>query len=132
MTNDKRREVAAKVRETMGSRAEPSERLREEVRRYDDGLSGTESLMSLRATELRRMVELAWPRGRANRESKPTTKADMAEWLIARMPAYRASWRVRFAEPVPAGDVEVKRRAEAAVAAHLAGRPCADEVVADG
>ena len=116
----------------MCRRYEPSERLREEVRRYDDGLSGTESLMSLRATELRRMVELAWPRGRASHEVKPTTKADMAEWLLARMPAYCASWRVRFSEPVPVDAVEVKRRAEAAVAAHLAGRPCADEVVADG
>lgn len=116
----------------MGRRAEPSERLREEVRRYNDGLSGAESLMSLRATELRRMVELAWPRGRANRAAKPTTKADMAEWLLAMMPAHRASWRVRFAEPVPVGAVDVKRRAEAAVAAHLAGRPCADEVVDDG
>lgn len=116
----------------MGSRAEPSERLREEVRRYNDGLSGSESLMALRATELRRMVELAWPRGRASREGKPTTKADMAEWLLARMPAHRASWRVRFADPVPVGAVDVKRRAEAAVAAHLAGRPSADEVVEDG
>ena len=116
----------------MGSRAEPSERLREEMRRYNDGLSGAESLMSLRATELRRMVELAWPRGRANRAGKPTTKADMAEWLLARMPAHRASYRVRFADPVPVGAVEVKRRADAAVAAHLSGEPCADEVVADG
>lgn len=116
----------------MGSRAEPSERLREEVRRYNDGLSDAESLMALRATELRRMVELAWPRGRASREVKPTTKADMAEWLLARMPAHRASLRVRFAEPVPVGAVDVKRRAEAAVATHLAGRPSADEVVEDG
>lgn len=116
----------------MGSIAEPSERLREETRRYNDGLSGAESLMSLRATELRRMVELAWPRGRANRAGKPSTKADMAEWLLARMPPHRVSYRVRFADPVPVGAVEVKRRADAAVAAHLAGRPCADEVVADG
>ena len=37
-----------------------------------------------------------------------------------------------FPSAVPVGAVDVKRRAEAAVAAHLAGRPCADEVVADG
>lgn len=110
---------------------EPSERLRDEVRRYNDGLSSKESLMALKAAELRRMVEAAWPRSRERAGAKPATKAAMAEWLLGRMPAHRATYRVRFAEPAPVGAVEIKRRADAAVAAFLAGGPCADLVEED-
>ena len=110
---------------------EPSERMREEARRYNDGLSSKGSLMALRAAELRRMVDQMWPKGRRAGQ-KPAAKADMAEWLLARMPAHRASYRVRFADPVPVGAVEIKRRADAAVAAFLAGRPCADWAERDG
>lgn len=104
-----------------------SARAREVFGLYDRGLADTEALMSLRADELRWAVRMRWPR-RAKAGSMPTTKADMAEWLIERMPPHRVSYRVRFADPVPVGAVEVKRRVDAAVAAHLAGRPCADEV----
>lgn len=109
---------------------EQSERLRDEVRRYNDGLSSKESLMALKAADLRRMVEQMWPKGRRAGQ-KPTTKADMAEYLLSRMPAHRATYRVRFAEPAPVGAVEIKRRADAAVAAFLAGGPCADLVEED-
>lgn len=104
---------------------EPSERLREEARRYNDGLSSKESLMALKAVDLSRMVEQMWPKGRRAGQ-KPASKADMAEYLLSRMPAHRASYRVRFAEPVPAGAAEIKHRADAAVVAFLSGRPCPD------
>lgn len=109
---------------------EPSERMREEARRYNDGLSSKGSLMALRAAELRRMVDQMWPKGRRAGQ-KPAAKAGMAEYLLSRMPAHRASYRVRFAEPVPVGAVEIKRRADAAVAAFLSGRSCPDLVEVD-
>lgn len=108
-----------------------SARAREVFGLYDRGLADAGALMSLKADELRWAVRMRWPR-RAKEGSMPTTKADMAEWLMERMPPHRVSYRVRFAEPVPVGAVDVKSRAEAAVAAHLAGMPCADEVVDDG
>lgn len=110
----KHREISARAREVFGL--------------YDRGLADAGALMSLRADELRWAVRMKWPR-RAKAGSMPTTKADMAEWLMGRMPAHRVSYRVRFADPVPVGAFEVKRRADAAVAAHLAGEPCADEVM---
>lgn len=106
---------------------EISARAREVFGLYDRGLADAGALMSLRADELRWAVRMRWPR-RAKAGSMPTTKADMAEWLMERMPPHRVSYRVRFAEPAPVGAVEVKRRADAAVAAHLSGKPCADEV----
>ena len=104
-----------------------SARAREVFGLYDRGLADAGALMSLRADELRWAVRMMWPRAQQV-GSMPTTKADMAEWLMERMPAHRVSYRVRFADPVPVGAVEVKRRADAAVAAHLSGKPCADEV----
>lgn len=106
---------------------EISARAREVFGLYDRGLADAGALMSLRADELRWAVRMRWPRGQQV-GSMPTTKADMAEWLIERMPHHRVSYRVRFADPVPVGAVEVKRRADAAVAAHLSGKPCADQV----
>ena len=107
-----------------------SARAREAFGLYDQGLADARALMSLRADELRWAVRMKWPRG-VRAGSMPTTKADMVEWLMERMPAHRVSYRVRFADPVPVGAVEVKRRADAAVAAHLAGGPCADEVAGE-
>ena len=104
-----------------------SARAREVFGLYDRGLADAGALMSLRADELRWAVRMRWPRGQRV-SSMPTTKADMAEWLMERMPPHRVSYRVRFADPVPVGAVDVKRRADAAVAAHLSGKPCADEV----
>ena len=108
-----KREISARAREVFGL--------------YDRGLADAGALMSLRADELRWAVRMKWPRG-VRAGSVPTTKAAMVEWLMGRMPAHRVSYRVRFADPVPVGAVEVKRRADAAVAAHLAGAQCADEV----
>lgn len=106
---------------------EISARAREVFGLYDRGLADAGALMSLRANELRWAVSMNWPRG-VRAGSMPTTKADMAEWLMERMPHCRVSYRVRFADPAPVGAVEAKRRADAAVAAHLSGRPCADQV----
>ena len=106
---------------------EISARAREVFGLYDRGLADAGALMSLRADELRWAVRMRWPR-REKAGFMPTTKADMTEWLMGRMPHHRVSYRVRFADPVPVGAVEVKRRADAAVAAHLSGEPCADQV----
>lgn len=106
---------------------EISARAREVFDLYDRGIADAGALTSLRADELRWAVRMKRPMG-VQACSMPTTKADMAEWLMERMPPHRVSYRVRFADPVPVGAAEVKRRADAAVAAHLAGEPCADEV----
>ena len=106
---------------------EISARAREVFGLYDRGLADAGALMSLKADELRWAVRMKRPMG-VQAGSMPTTKADMAEWLMGRMPPHSVSYRVRFADPVPVGAVEVKRRADAAVAAHLAGESCADEV----
>lgn len=106
---------------------EISARAREVFGLYDRGLADAGALMSVRADELRWATRMKWPRG-AQAGSMPTTKADMTEWLMGRMPAHRVSYRVRFADPMPVGAVEVKRRADAAVAAYLAARPRVDEV----
>lgn len=110
--------------------ADVSERAREVFALYDRGLADEAGLMALRADELRWAVGRMWPRspGYRSEHARPTRKADMAGWLLSRMPPHRVAYRVRFAEPVPVGAVEIRRRADAAVRAHLSGTPCSDHV----
>lgn len=88
---------------------------------YGRGEATLDDLMAMRAVELREMLRLCMPLDRALRPVGLSTKRDMAEWLIERMPEPVESegYRVRFGEPGPRGAVETFHRADAAVK----GRP---------
>ena len=83
---------------------------RDEAARYNRGLSTADSLMALRASDLRSMVAAMRGKPRC-----PRTKGEMSALLLSRMPRPREALRVVFSEPSPVGALEIKSRADAAV-----------------
>ena len=97
-----------------------SDRAKEEFRRYNKGLSNEDSLMSLKAIELKWAINLKWPKStKGNKRHKPTRKADMVSYLLKSMPTCKPSYHFQFDSPVPVGAIEIKRRADAAVRDYL-------------